>query len=38
MGRPCRITMQVRKEAGALTYGGIGGEAVIIGEGELDLG
>ncbi len=38
MGRPCRISMQIRKDAGELSYGGIGGEAVIIGEGELDLG
>ncbi len=38
MGRPCRIAIQVRKEAGELTHGGIGGNAVIIGEGHLDLG
>lgn len=38
MGRPCRITMQVRKENDRLTHGGIGGHAVIVGEGVLDLG
>jgi trans-2,3-dihydro-3-hydroxyanthranilate isomerase len=38
MGRPCRIHVQVRKEAGVLTHGGIGGQAVIVGEGELHLG
>ena len=37
MGRPCRITMQLRKEGGVLTHGAIGGHAVIIGEGVLDL-
>jgi trans-2,3-dihydro-3-hydroxyanthranilate isomerase len=35
MGRPCRIAIQVRKEAGELTHGGIGGQVVIVGEGEL---
>jgi trans-2,3-dihydro-3-hydroxyanthranilate isomerase len=38
MGRPCRITLQVRKEKDVLVHGGIGGTAVIIGEGVLDLG
>lgn len=38
MGRPSRITVQFRKEGDELTHGGIGGEAVIIGEGTLDLG
>jgi trans-2,3-dihydro-3-hydroxyanthranilate isomerase len=37
MGRLCRISVQLRKEAGALTHGGIGGHAVIVGEGTLDL-
>jgi trans-2,3-dihydro-3-hydroxyanthranilate isomerase len=37
MGRLCRISVQLRKEAGALTHGGIGGHAVIVGEGSLDL-
>ena len=36
MGRPCRISVQVRKDRGALSHGGIGGEAVIVGEGSLD--
>ncbi|MDB5505472.1 MAG: Phenazine biosynthesis protein PhzF like protein [Devosia sp.] len=38
MGRPCRILMQIRKQNGVLTHGGIGGHAVIIGEGALNLG
>lgn len=38
MGRPSRIMMQFRKEGGALTHGGIGGHAVVVGEGTLDLG
>lgn len=38
MGRPCRITLQLRKENDQLTHGGIGGHAVIVGEGVLDLG
>jgi trans-2,3-dihydro-3-hydroxyanthranilate isomerase len=38
MGRPCRITMQLRKEDDVLTHGAIGGHAVIVGEGVLDLG
>lgn len=37
MGRPCRISVQLRKEGGVLTHGGIGGEAVIVGEGMLDV-
>jgi trans-2,3-dihydro-3-hydroxyanthranilate isomerase len=37
MGRPCRISVQLRKDAGVLTHGGIGGHAVVIGEGQLDL-
>ena len=37
MGRPCRITIQFRKENEVLTHGGIGGHAVIVGEGVLDL-
>jgi trans-2,3-dihydro-3-hydroxyanthranilate isomerase len=37
MGRPCRISIQLRKDAGVLTHGGIGGHAVVIGEGTLDL-
>ncbi len=37
MGRPSRIAVQVRKQAEALTHGGIGGDAVIVGQGSLDL-
>lgn len=38
MGRLCRISLQLRKEAEVLTHGAIGGDAVIVGEGVLDLG
>src|SRR5690606_30162001 len=38
MGRPSRITIQLRKDGDTLTHGGIGGHAVIVGEGTLDLG
>lgn len=38
MGRPCRITLQLRKENEQLTHGGIGGYALIVAEGVLDLG
>lgn len=37
MGRPCRIVLQLRKENDILTHGGIGGDAIIIGEGEIDI-
>ncbi|WP_316355183.1 PhzF family phenazine biosynthesis protein [Devosia sp.] len=37
MGRPCRITIQLRKDNDVLIHGGIGGHAVIVGEGALDL-
>lgn len=37
MGRPCRISIQLRKDAGVLTHGGIGGHAVVVGEGSLEL-
>jgi len=37
MGRPCRITLQLRKENDVLVHGAIGGEAVVVGEGVLDL-
>lgn len=37
MGRPCRITLQLRKENDVLVHGGIGGHAVIVAEGALDL-
>lgn len=38
MGRPSLIELQVRKADDKLTHGGIGGHAVIIGEGTLNLG
>ena len=38
MGRPGRILVQYRNEDGRLVHGGIGGHAVIVGEGVLDLG
>jgi trans-2,3-dihydro-3-hydroxyanthranilate isomerase len=37
MGRPCRISLQLKKDGGVLTHGGIGGNAVMVGEGTLDL-
>jgi trans-2,3-dihydro-3-hydroxyanthranilate isomerase len=37
MGRPSRITIQIRKDGETLTHGGIGGDAVIIGQGSLEL-
>ncbi len=37
MGRPSRISVQIGKRGEALTHGGIGGHAVIIGQGSLDL-
>ncbi|HEV7345698.1 MAG TPA: PhzF family phenazine biosynthesis protein [Devosia sp.] len=37
MGRPCRITIQLRKDRDVLIHGGIGGHAVIVAEGVLDL-
>ncbi|MBD8064236.1 PhzF family phenazine biosynthesis protein [Devosia sp. PTR5] len=38
MGRPCRITLQLRKQDDQLVHGAIGGRAVVVGEGMLDLG
>lgn len=38
MGRPSIIELQIRKADDKLTHGGIGGHAVIIGEGVLNLG
>ena len=35
MGRPCRIALQLRKDADILTHAGIGGNAVVVGEGKL---
>lgn len=37
-GRPSRIFIQFRKSGDDLTHGGIGGHAVVVGEGTLDLG
>lgn len=37
IGRPSRITIQLRKDGETLTHGGIGGDAVIIGQGSLEL-
>ena len=37
MGRPSHITLQIRKSGDALVHGGIGGDAVIVGRGTLDL-
>ncbi|RYE10860.1 MAG: PhzF family phenazine biosynthesis protein [Hyphomicrobiales bacterium] len=38
MGRPSLISLQLRKDGETLTHGGIGGHAVIVGQGTLDLG
>jgi trans-2,3-dihydro-3-hydroxyanthranilate isomerase len=38
MGRPSLITMQLRKDDDKLIHGGIGGHAVVVGEGTLNLG
>lgn len=37
MGRPCRITLQSRKDDDRLVHGAIGGQAVVVAEGVLDL-
>jgi trans-2,3-dihydro-3-hydroxyanthranilate isomerase len=37
MGRPSRISIQLRIDGDVLTHGGIGGHAVIVGQGTLDL-
>ena len=37
MGRPCRISIQLRKDHDVLIHGGIGGHAVVVAEGVLDL-
>jgi trans-2,3-dihydro-3-hydroxyanthranilate isomerase len=37
MGRPSRITMQIRKDGDTLIHAGIGGSAVVVGQGSLDL-
>lgn len=36
MGRPSTIQLQLRMDDGKLTHGGIGGDAVVIGEGVLE--
>lgn len=38
MGRSCQISLQLRKEDDRLVHGAIGGQAVIVGEGVLDIG
>lgn len=38
MGRPSKIMVQYRKENDELVHGGIGGHAVVVGEGTLDIG
>jgi trans-2,3-dihydro-3-hydroxyanthranilate isomerase len=38
MGRLCRIDLQFHREDDKITHGAIGGHAVIVGEGVLDLG
>ncbi|HTJ56401.1 MAG TPA: PhzF family phenazine biosynthesis protein [Devosiaceae bacterium] len=38
MGRPCQISVQFRKDGDVLTHGGIGGQAMIVGEGTLEFG
>lgn len=37
MGRPCRIALQLRKDGDRLAHGAIGGQAVVVAEGVLDL-
>lgn len=37
MGRPSRITIQIRKDGDTLTHGGIGGDAVMVGQGTLEI-
>lgn len=37
MGRPCHIAIQLRKEDDLLVHGAIGGDAVIVAEGEIDI-
>ncbi|ODT67922.1 MAG: hypothetical protein ABS75_22350 [Pelagibacterium sp. SCN 63-23] len=38
MGRPCRIGLQFRKQDDVMTHGAIGGHAVVMAEGVMDLG
>jgi trans-2,3-dihydro-3-hydroxyanthranilate isomerase len=37
MGRLSRIEIQIRKDGDQLTHGGIGGDALIIGQGSIDI-
>jgi len=37
MGRPSKISIRFTKRGGALERGGVGGDAVLLIEGELDL-
>lgn len=37
MGRPCRITLQFRKHEDKIAHAAVGGHALIVGEGTLDL-
>lgn len=37
IGRPCRIIMQFRCDGTRLVHGTIGGDAIVVGEGTLDL-
>jgi trans-2,3-dihydro-3-hydroxyanthranilate isomerase len=37
MGRPSKIMIQIRKSGDDLTHGGIGGDAVIIGQGSMGI-
>jgi trans-2,3-dihydro-3-hydroxyanthranilate isomerase len=38
MGRPCRIELHFRRQDEQLVHGAIGGDAVVVAEGTLDLG
>lgn len=37
MGRPSQISLQLRMDGERLTHGGIGGDAVVVGEGTIEL-
>ena len=37
MGRPSQISLQLRKDGDRLTHGGIGGDAIIVGEGTIEV-
>jgi trans-2,3-dihydro-3-hydroxyanthranilate isomerase len=38
MGRLCHIDLQLHREDDKITHGAVGGHAIIVGEGMLDLG